>query len=262
MRNNIQKVKDRLAKLLNLTEENGASKGEVDNALKIATQLMAKHQLSREDIDLENASDPTKNVKFDRVSVFTLSAKMFRWELDLLWFVSNFIGSVKFYSTRGAFIARQNGVALLNPKGEPRKGRKSFFYGPEEDCEATAELYNELQQAIQTMGIVRFGGWAKGDGGAYCEGFVEGLESAREKAMQQLEQGDEQTAALMVLSEKTQLAIQSASKNWLSTECGVNLVKGSGLGGSQSGSGQARGEGRADGKKYNPNRPSGTKKIG
>ena len=260
-RTDIQKVKDKLTKLLKLSENDAASDGEIQAALNLATQLMTKHQITREDVDLENETDPTSRIKFDRVSVFTLSAKLFRWESELAHFVCSFIGSVKHYSEADPVTVRRNGFVELDTNNKPKRAKKILFYGPEEDSEAAAELYSELQTAIQAMGIMRFGGWAKGDGGAYCEGFVRGLDSAHRSAIKNLELSNEQTSALMVVSNERQLAIHNGAKNWLSTECNVELVTSQGTRGASSGSHSARREGIMDGKKYNPNRPAGVKKI-
>jgi hypothetical protein len=156
---------------------------------------------------------------------------------------------------------RKNGFAVFDSNGVRKHAKRVAYYGAEDDCEVAVQLYYELQEAIQTMAIIRFASWAKGDGGAYCEGFVSGLKEANIKSIQRLKDTDTQTNALMLVSEQTQLAIRKGANEYLSKELNIKLRKGAGSQGAK-GSGEARNEGMRDGRNYDAQRPGRTGKIG
>jgi Protein of unknown function (DUF2786) len=256
---NDNKIREKLAKMLTLASDGNASKGEIENALAMATQMMVKYNLTRDDIDLSQA-DPIKNVKYATNNAWTLSGKVYAWELALSQFICKFMGTTKHYLNHGRFTKRPNGIVEFDGDGNPMATRMVTFYGAEEDCEIAVSLYHELQKAIQLAAIVRYGKWAKGDGGVYCEGFVQGLNDANIREIAKLKNCDNQTNALILVSEKTQLAIVKGAEDWLIKSKGIKLRKGQGSSGA-SGSGNARAEGRNDGSKYGLEKRGATKKI-
>jgi hypothetical protein len=257
---NDNKIREKLAKMLTLASDGNASKGEIENALAMATQMMVKYNLTRDDIDMSQA-DPIKNVKYATNNAWTLSGKVYVWEHALAHFISAFMGTTKHYINHGRYVKRPNGIVEFDGNGEPVHTGMFTFYGAEEDCEIATSLYHELQRAIQLAAIVRYGKWAKGDGGVYCEGFVQGLNDANIKEIQKLKDCDNQTNALILVSEKTQLAIREGAESWLKESKGIKLSKSQGSSGA-SGSGNARAEGRNDGSKYGLEKRGATKKIG
>jgi len=254
-------ISTKIAKLLRLSEDVSASEGEIASAVAKATELMQRHHLTRDDIDMKNVDDPTKNVVFDIHTVNTLSAKLYQWEVNLFHFITDFMGSVNYYVERGKFKASRGGIAVTDEKGNQKITRRAKFYGPDDDCESAARLYYELSEAIRAMAIVKYASWAKGDGAAYCQGFVRGLDDKLHDARIALEEGDSQTQALMVLSEDTQLALSDASKAWLTKTKGVKLVNGAASTGTRTGSSSAMRSGISDGKRYGVDKPTPNKKL-
>jgi hypothetical protein len=155
---------------------------------------------------------------------------------------------------------RRNGIAETNGRGEPRMACGIAFYGCDEDAQCAAAMFEELRDAISTMAIIRWGGWARGDGAAYAEGFALGIQTANEKAKAALMHGDSQTTALMLVSEKNQLAIREKAKDWLTATTGMKLKTGKARRFS-SGSSNARDEGRRDGSNYGVSRPAARQRI-
>jgi len=256
---NDNKIREKLAKMLALASDGNATQGEIENALAMATQMMVKYNLTRDDIDMTQA-DPIKNIKYSKNQAYTLSPKLYSWEGSLAVFISKFIGTVDCYVQKGKYPKRINGFQQFDSDGNPIHSCMITFYGVEDDCEIATSLYHELQKAIQMAALVRYGAWAKGDGGVYCEGFVQGLKDSNIREIQKLKNCDAQTNSLILLSEKTQLAIRNEAKNWLRQNTNVCLRAGQRTTGS-SGSHSARAEGRADGSRYSVEKGQATRKI-
>ena len=247
MNTDLNKIKDKLAKLIRLSEDSGATDGEISNAINAAQQLMARHNLSREDIDESNKSDPCQKVEMNRFRAFFHGKNRTAWECRLALFVVDFYGTIKYYSTSAHDLRGESRAVMM-------------FYGPSDDSEGAAELFAELDSAIATMATIRFGGFARKDGAVYAEGFVEGL---REKLVTEklaIRQADAQTSALMVVSDTRALALRKKAESWLAVSCGIKLRQGSGLSGG-SGSRDARSQGRADGRNYGVARKTPLKKL-
>lgn len=257
---NDNKIREKLAKMLALASDGNATQGEIDNALAMATQMMVKYNLTRDDIDMSQA-DPIKNVRYATNQAYTLSPKLYAWEGSLAMFICKFIGTVECYVQRGKFPKRINGFQQFDGDGNPLHTCLITFYGAEDDCEIAVSLYHELQKAIQMAAIVRYGVWTRGDGGVYCEGFVQGLKDANIREIQKLKDCDAQTNALILVSEKTQLAIREGAKDWLKKTTGAKLRAGQKTTGAD-GSYNARVEGRADGSRYTVEKGQATRKIG
>lgn len=261
----IDRIKEKLAKLLRLGEDSAASEGEIQNALNLATQLMAKHQLTREDIDT-TAEDPFARVTMGRHFAFCKGTRASTWECMVAEFICEFIGSVSRYLTKNAPL-RKNGIHQDIMRGFEKQG-ESFvapafcFYGSDDDARCAADMFEELRDAISTMAIVRYGGWARGEGMVYAFGFASGLREANRNSRIAMKNSDPTTTALVLQSEKNALAIVKKAESWLATAHNVKLAKGSSrsvkLGGRQG----AYAEGRKDGSNYSVNRPQSRRKIG
>lgn len=176
MSDNLDRVKDRIRKMLNLAKDDSAAAGEIDNALRFAQQLMAQHHLSEDDIvegEPMPVFDPIK-AEYGRTFV-SVGKKIYAWEDSLSGFCAKFVGGVKVYNDCGEHLARTaNGVAMLE-NGKPVWAKRVAFYGVAEDSQLAAELFHELRTTIIASARLKFGSVYKGDGGAYSEGFVQGL---------------------------------------------------------------------------------------
>ena len=253
------KVTDKLIKLLNLSDPtNGSTPGEQQNAIAAANRIMSKHNITREDVDMA-AEDPTRNVDYGRVNSWSASSKLFKWENLLSHFITKFIPSVGAYLSQKETVRRNGMVELDNKTDEPRMAVPITFYGSVDDVAAANELFDELQQSIMAMALIRWGSWSAGDGGAYAEGFVYGLISANEQALLECNM-EAKEYELMLQSDETALALVNGGEQWLAEKHGIKLRKGSGPRGA-SGDDGARAEGRRDGGNYSVNKPSGQKRL-
>ena len=254
----LSNVKDKLRKLLNLSTNAGAAEGEVDNAMAAATRLMTQHNLTREDVDM-HAQDPVQNVRLGRHASVSLGRNFSSWEGMLAVFVKEFIGYLDCYKTPSIAL-KKNGVAVLDEDGHPRFGTMVYFYGSEDSAEAAVEVYEELRDTIQAMGLLLHRGWFKGDGAVYCQGFCDGLDSAYKRSVAKLKICDEQTTALVIVDAKNQEAMSIKAKAWLKLTHGIGNLRRARSGGAR-GSASAYREGQSDGANYNPSRPAPTRKL-
>lgn len=246
------KIKDRLVKLINLAEDDSASPGEVENAMKFSRDIMAKHNLTREDVIRDKDEIDLSKVEYGRREFWSAGKRFASWEAGLSSFVVRIITSVGNYVNKDQVTFRKFGMAMTEG-GEPVKKQRGYFYGAIQDVEEAISLYNELQMAIISMARYRWGGYARGDGAGYCEGFLNGLYVALNEAEKNL---DSQTKYYLEISGATSLALVKEGKNWLAKTHGVRLVQRASNGGSRKASNEAREEGRRDGKNYNYDKPN------
>ncbi len=261
---NQEKAIDKVRKLLAMGDENsGASQNEIDQAIAAAERILAQHQLTREDVtQAEDGSWDASKVEYSKRSTYSFGANLTQWQADLGHFICDFLGTVKWYRQTGRY-RRVNpndnaSMLALNEAGRTSKANKLTFYGPDEDCEAAADLFTELQHAIATMGQLYHGGWARGSGASYCEGFVNGLERAHQKSQGQLTSGEDKYA--LVVQEKS-LAIRKGADHWLAESQGVKLRQGGSRSCRSNFDSSAFLQGKKHGGEYDVNKPAGTKKL-
>lgn len=252
------RTREKIAKLLRLGMDSSASQGEIDNAMRMAASLMAKHQLTRDDIDLE-AVDPVEKMKMGRFYAFFKGDKGTVWESQLGHFVCRFLGTVKSYHAKDIPL-RRAGIQLVDAAGQPRTGEVEAFYGPLDDCECAYKLFEELRDAIATMAILRYADFGNEDGRMYCYGFVVGLDEQLAAAIENLCTTDSTTASLILRNQQTALVIKEKAKAWLTETHGITLSKGRKRSVRGSSSGYA--EGLRDGRSYDAKRPTISRKLG
>lgn len=246
----LDKVKARIRAMLNTAADDAATEGEIDNALRFARAMMQQHHLEESDLAEEPADQYEDIARAPKgTAAAVVGKKLFAWEGWLAHFCSKFVGGVGHYLDSDIQIARRGRLAVWDENGEVRMGKAVVFYGVAEDALLAKELYDDLRTTIITMARLTWGGCYQGDGGAYAEGFVEGLNTKLRKAAEQerLEAAGNGRALILIdrredlIERKTELA-----KSWLANERGIKLRRGTGRSGA-NGSRQARSEGRADG---------------
>lgn len=249
-----EKVKDLVRKLLNVTRDDAATEGEIDNALRFAKGLMDKHHMDEEDL-VQEPEDQWKSIEAasrDRVFV-SVGGKFFAWEDYLSAFCVTFVGGVGVYKdpSKSRIARNHRGIVILNEEEEPYKGVRYCFYGIAEDAMMAAELFHELRMTIRTMARLRYGTCYTRDGGMYAQGFVAGLRmkiERQEKEQRKLAQSDNHA---LILIERRQDLIERKLENaqrWLKKLTGIKLVRGP-LNTGANGSAAAYHEGKEDGNK-------------
>ena len=148
-------VINRIRKLLNLANDNGASEGEIENALKFAKDLMEKHDLAEAE-DLSNP-DTAPVVGETRTSIKRNEVS------STVMHIVCMICHCKFYISG--------------------KDETLVIYGYPRDVAIAKEMYNELFASVRAMVRSRYGlGWGPRHRD-YCRGWAQGaIEKAQAPA--------------------------------------------------------------------------------
>lgn len=253
----LDKVKDRIRKLLNVAKDDAATQGEVENAVRFARSLLNKHHLDESDL-IEEPADQYQEIERapkSRGYVY-VGKRMHYWESRLAAWASKLCG-VGCYQDHGQHIIRTRaGIALRGKDDKVASGCRLCFYGIDEDVHIACELYDEMRETIIAMARLKWGGAFRGDGGAYAEGFVLGMMALieEEDKQEKLHTAGDSTAMILV-ERRTDLIERKrdVAKEWLASECGIKLRKGRGRTGANGSSG-AFDDGRSDGRKQTVNR--------
>lgn len=75
MKADLTAIKEKIRRLLAVAENHASADAEIESAMRVATQLMAVHQLSREDISNLSEADRVGRIEFGRHACFTDGAK-------------------------------------------------------------------------------------------------------------------------------------------------------------------------------------------
>lgn len=169
-------------------------------------------------------------------------------------FVAKFVG-VRLYRDTNPQIVRRHGIVQLDANGKRQVAQSIVFFGISEDAFIAAELYDELRTLVASMAVARWGQVYKGDGAAYCEGFVCGLisrhneaeEEQRLIAVQAADDGNQN--GLILMQRRTDLVArkQEKAERWIQSR-GVKLKSSRRSYGSQAGSDEAFAQGETDGR--------------
>lgn len=164
--NEFERIMDKVQKLLSRTEENGCSKDEAEQSFKMAHELMARYNMSMNDLP-EGA--PKQKIGFGKCE-HKWDAK---WRLHLSNAVANNFRVKTFLN---------NGI--------------THFYGFEADVRMAVKVFNAAYKYIYKNAtkayneVYKAGGNAKGIMHSYALGFIHGLKAA----------WDSQSVALMVVT--------------------------------------------------------------
>jgi hypothetical protein len=229
---NLDRVKERIAKLLRVAKDDAATQGEIDNAIRAARYLMMEYHVEEADLAAAGSPEPAMG----QATKKTRYAKIPAWEQSLAAFVARLVGGVCWYKlTDWQF-----------REGRYKCASSITYFGAAEDAALAAEVYEELATAIVVMAVAKYGGAYRGDGGMYAEGFVAGL-------CRQLSQmnGDLRSTGTDLATRSSAIveAKRQRAKEWLATTQGIRLVtapRPRGAGGSLG----AYDRGKMDGREY------------
>lgn len=260
----IEQIKNRIKKLMAYANDGAASDGEIENALAHATRLIDAHHLDKTEFTEE---DTKREEKMGRAYGKTASPKFHAWETTLAYAVCELFGCVKYYMDSKPIPLRVNGMVQYYTgkyKNQMKMIRQMCFYGPDVEAQEAASLYTEWAQSVATMGVIRWGGAFRGDGEAYCEGFVHSLytkaselnTARRLTAAKPLAALPGVPSTAITLTQRYDALIERA-KTWLEEDVGIKLGKGTSRSGSRSGSSDAYHEGKKHGSAADFGRKSG-----
>lgn len=251
-------IREKIKGLLNIAKDDAASEHEVETALRLATRLMEKNQLSEEDL----VGDPVaqRNSVRDEKKVkqsSSVGTKIWTWETILSSAVQQVVPGVGVFSCKSQE-KTPSGLIVRDEKGEPKKVGQFVFFGSEEDVEIAIRVFSEVRLAVIALARLKYGSVFRGDGAAYAEGFCTGLyhklksEKAAELDSAKIAASNNQPNGLILIERRNDLikAKIESSRNWLASPAGgsIRLTVESRSG--SSGSSQARSAGVRDGSKY------------
>ncbi|MFN9508016.1 MAG: DUF2786 domain-containing protein [Planctomycetota bacterium] len=203
-----EKIIQRLRAIDNTARNQAATEGERENALRMMQSLMLRHNLTREDLSSQDGIEATG---YARVAFPVNSSKALAWEKDLA-----------FYITQHVF--------PLTQWYSGRKGHRTifFFYGPRTDVENAIQLFRELLLTIATAAKLLYGGYARGSGASYAEGYVNSLPKSdvlsgqvdKDKGSENIPSDPSQFA----LMQQRSLVVHERAREWLAVECGIRLM--------------------------------------
>jgi hypothetical protein len=200
-----ERILRRLRALDNTANNDASTEGEKRNALLMMQALLLRHNLSREDLLGDSG---TSTLQLGRFSCVLNSSRACTWEHGVAHYLCDEIFPlVQYFSTR--------------------KGKRTLihFYGPHLDSSNCMALFRELIVTIAAAAQVRFGGYYRGSGASYAEGYVQGLPRTKEKSesgskKRSQPSSDESQSLIAARS----LIVHETARQWLSNECGIQLV--------------------------------------
>lgn len=271
----IDKARRQIRALLNLGNDDGATQAEAENALRFARRLMLRHNLNEGDV-VERARDPHEiaaDTEYGQVHSFTQLALFSKWENYLSYSIAELVGTVKHYLLSKRERRTSAGTLEFDHKGRPKKSCQVVWYGPREDCDMAAGLFEEWSLTIVSMARLKYGNATQGPGRSYAEGFASTLlQRARDMAREEQKQIADQKAGMLNVHESSTALVllratdvMTAKKQradaWLRETSGIRLRQRSASYSSRHDS-DAYAAGRADGSRANFQRGERTRRLG
>jgi len=236
------KILHRLRSLDNTANNRASTDGEKRNALRMMQNLMLRHNLSREDI---TERDNVDQVSFTKIACPVNGSRALAWEKALASYLTTEIFPMTwwYFSTRGH--------------------RTLFwFYGPVKDVQNCITLFRELLLTIAASAHLQYGGYTRGSGASYAEGYVRGLPK-HQTGLAESDQSSEAKAKVAgetALIQARMLAVKNAALQWLKVECGIELTTTRGTGRNQRDP-VAEARGKQHGAKHEVAAPGGPRRI-
>ncbi len=228
------KVLQRLRALDNTANNSASTEGEKRNALRMMQNLMLRHNMTRDDI---TEGDNVESMCFTRIACPVNGRRACAWEKSL-----------------AAYLVQQ--IFPLTSWYVAAKGNRTlfWFYGPVDEVRNCIGLFREMLLTIAASAQLQYGGYSRGSGASYAEGYVHGL--PRENSGSPQAAQAEQTA----LIQNRALVVQQAARNWLRLECGLQLATQRGRGRDKHDPAAAN-RGKQHGAKHNMADAKGQKRI-
>lgn len=253
-------IREKIKGLLNIAKDDAASEAEIENALKIATKLMERHQLSESDLVEDPVEQGKRVVEAPKTKKGSkVGSKIFTWEITLAAVIRDYVVPGVGAFTMKSPSVTPSGIIQRDESGKPKMAGEIVFYGVEEDVEIANRVFTEIRLAIIALARIRYGSVFRGDGAAYAEGFCLGIleklkeQQRAEKAQATIEAGQSQSTGLILIARRDELTRlkRQSSDRWLAspTGGGAKLTKGQARAGS-AGSADARETGKSDGRGY------------
>ncbi len=196
-----EKVLKRIKALRNTANNHAATEAEQHNAIRMMQHLLLKNSLTESDLE---AACNEGNVGFTKVACPVNGKRKCYWESMLARYVTeHIVPSVQHYISTGSYRTF------------------FFFYGPRFEVHQAIEIFRELLLSIATSARLHYGGYSRGSGASYCEGYVENLPRHQWTAEAELAPVGNRSQALIP---RRSLVARHEASRWLHLECGIKLV--------------------------------------
>jgi len=217
---NLDRVKDKIRKLLGLAADDSTVDGEITAAMSLADKAMREYHLTAADLEIQSETtidNGRERVHVQKTTVGRWKKSLAPWEDTLANAIATLVGSIGVYRSRergGTF--GQSYVPCLQ------------WYGVAEDVQLARDLYDEWSHVIVTIAVARYGGAYRGDGASYCWGFSTALRNRANKIAADRSAVVTPSTTAMAKAETGSLAdmlvrYRDDAKSWLAKEHGVNL---------------------------------------
>lgn len=219
-------IKARVRALLNLAENDAATEGEIDNAVRFARRLMDAHHLSEDDCKNDPHAKAADEERGEMAQEYAMGTgrHVCSWENRLCQFVSKLVGSVDAYICDGqAPLRTAAGALVFDDDGKQIMRGQVCFYGLKDEAKLATEIYADLVSTIAAMARLKFGGALRGSGREYGDGFISGLYSKLSDAKKADEISSAGSRALVVRSAEIALRKKEDARHWLKKDRGIKL---------------------------------------
>jgi hypothetical protein len=222
----LDKVKERIRLLLNVANNSGSTDGEIDNALRFAKQMMLAYHLEEQDLKDSDPHTKAAQLEFEQSKTFSLGKRDSSWESRLCGFVSHFFGSVGVYIENYQTEQKtKHGTIAFDQNGNPKMAKAIVFYGPKDECLLAKEMYEQLAITIAGMARLRYGGFLRGKGRDYGDGYVSGLMNSLHEQEYKLRNDSSSTGMIVHRGNQLALRKKEAAQEWLADTQGIHLAK-------------------------------------
>lgn len=200
MSQDIETIKSRIAKLLATASNDAATPNEKSVAMQMASALMRRYNLERDDIE-----DINKKEDYKSVNVNTMYARLTPWEARLAAFVSAYI-------VKGSWVVSGKEGSTHRNFGTVGQAVLTFV-GLGEDSGMAAATFVQLRESLLKQCAVKFGTPVRGSGRSYAVGFVTGLNQVAREA-ENAEKAKRELLADMSRALMRTDMLKEQSKNW------------------------------------------------
>ncbi len=237
-----EKILSRLRALDRTANNHASTEGEKHNALRMMQSLMLRHNLTREDIVEEDNVD---SMRFTKMACPVNGRRACLWEKMLAYYVCLHV-----FPTVQWFTTTQGPRTLF------------WFYGPMDDVKNSMSLFRELLLTIAASAQLNYGGYSRGSGASYAEGYVQGLPRSTDYTPPSKNPSGSQASEdrQLTLAHQRMMTVQNTARKWLALECGIYLVS-AGRSGRSVYDDAANSKGRRDGATQEVQAPNAPKRL-
>lgn len=217
-----ERVVERVRKCFKLGNDAAATRGEIENALKFAEQLMAEYEIEMHEVEQAGGERPRE--VFERHKCYaTGGSSVATWECWLCDVVCRAVGTVQYYRSGVEQAKTGEGLVKFDPDTNRPLGNRCviYFYGPAADVRLACDMFDHIRYVIATCAVALHGGCYRGAGKDYAIGFVMGLEDCLK------EQAQSRDAECTAIVRQSLDKVRKDGKEWLKEEEGVKLRSGS-----------------------------------